>query len=237
MDYFEKIEGKKVFELFQELVKARTMIKVFVDGTDYERLSVVMEIDGDSKDFLFRIDPPEGLLSTLKIKQTTLLGFEFTGRDSLTYKFDTRVTSAIDEPVWLAFPDHIRRFQARNNFRIKAPRGAEFFVTIENVEICMTIDNISLGGTFCHCSNLHKELVEANPLLTDIRLQFTFLDQSVEVEIMSAERRRMTPSYLPKKFGVAYEFIKMKNDAKRQLRQQIYELQREYLQNRLKVGE
>ena len=230
MDPYEKIEGNKIIDLFNELYRHQVLIKVYVDGSDYEHLTVITDLEMD----MVKIDPPRGLRSVLDEKQTTQLGFEFTGRDQLTHKFETRLQKTAEKEIWLQIPDHIRRYQFRNNFRIKAPRGAHLLVTIEKTDVRMVIDNISLGGIFCLCSNKHKPLVEANPDLTDLVLRFSFMDQNVEIQIYKATQKRLEPVSQPKRFGVAYEFTKVKSEAKRLLTQQIYELQREFLQRRFK---
>ena len=234
MDSYEKIEGLKLLDIFTSLYKNQTLLKIYLFGSDYEQLTVITKLDTKTKQPFFQIDVPEGLHSALNEKQTDQLCFEFTGEDRLTYKFETHLDVVEENKLILNIPEGLRRYQFRHNFRIKAPRGAHLLVTLDKTDVRMTIDNISLGGAFCLCLNKYKTLVEANPFIIDATLLFTFMDQSVEVSIATAECRRMEPVIQPKKFGVAYEFVKISKEANRLLTQQIYELQREILQGRQK---
>jgi hypothetical protein len=68
-----------------------------------------------------------------------------------------------------------------------------------------------------------------------MELYFTFKNQCVNVSIQRTMIKRMEIRHRPKHFGLAFEFIQIKRDAKKLLVQQIYELQRAFLQNRLKI--
>ena len=237
MDRYDKIDGQKAYDLFNELYQKQVLIKVYVDGSDYEHLTLITALEPEAKEPVMRIDLPKGLYAVLQEKQPPLLlGFEFTGRDQLTHKFEARLFNITENEIWLKYPDQVRRYQFRDNFRIKAPRrGAYLTVHVEDQDLRMVIDNISLGGAFCLCANKYKSLIAATPVITRVLLLFTFMDQSLEIQIDRAVQKRMEPVVQPKKFGVAYEFVKIKTEAKRLLTQQIYELQREFLQRRLKA--
>ena len=71
--------------------------------------------------------------------------------------------------------------------------------------------------------------------LTGMELYFTLKNQCVNVSIQRTIIKRIESRHRPKHFGVAFEFIQIKKDAKKILVQQIYELQRAFLQNRLKI--
>lgn len=236
MHAFEKIEGDKINELLKDLCQNKVLLRVYVDGSGYEHLTLITDLEPDAKVPLLRIDTPEGLQKVLREKQTDRVGIEFKGWDRLTYKFDTHLDSVSDNKIWLRYPDHIRRYQFRDNFRIKAPRDAILTATIEGIKLSMRIDNISLGGAFCLCAIKHKSLVAANPRITNLSLIFTSLGQCLEIQIEKAEQKRIEPVTQQKKFGIAYEFVKMYPEAKRLLTQQIYELQRDYLQRRFEFG-
>ena len=232
---FEKIENHKILELLQHLIKDKTLVKVSLPKDEYESLTVVTELRDQDSLPQFRIAAPEGLAAVLKDKNAPHLNFEFTARDHLNHRFEAQLRALTQSDVWLTCPDHIKRFQMRRNFRINAPRGAELAVTIDDTDIRMVIVNISLGGAFCHCLNTHKPLVENHRRIEDLDLVFTLRNKSKTIQIQAAEIRRMDLHARPKHFGVAYEFVQIGKQAKKQLTQQIYDLQREFLQNRLKL--
>ncbi len=118
---------------------------------------------------------------------------------------------------------------------MKAPFDSHAIVAIDDNKIRMEIDNISLGGVYCYCRNKYKSLMAKDLEFSEMELYFTFKNQCVNVSIQHAVIKRMESRHRPKHFGIAFEFIKLKRDAKKILIQQIYELQRAFLQNRLKL--
>ena len=235
MQEYNTIESPKLQSVLQEVAEEQTLMRVHITGHDYERLTLITDMRNDAGVDLFCIDMPDGLPEALKKKPTTRLHFEFTGKDRLPYKFESEIKQVSAREVLLSFPDVIFRYQARNDFRIRTPGKTEIITDMEGTTIRLSVQNISLGGAFCHCRNHHKTVVETCQEIVNAALLFTLNDECVEVKIKKIELRRIEPLHRPKHFGVAYEFTEMKADTKRQLTQLIYELQREFLQNRLKT--
>jgi hypothetical protein len=236
MQDFEKLENPKPLELIRLLREQRTLVNVVAPG-GYEGLTVITDFEPGAELPVFAIDPPNGLREAIKEAPAGALGFEFTGNDRLKHQFEAQLLRDDGKHLHFSVPDHIRRYQLRSNFRIKAPRGAELLVTIEEHQVSMVIENVSMSGVFCYCSNSFRELVESYPRLENVQLVFTFQSQCTMVPVAQAQLRRLESEPHPKKFGVAYQFERIKPEAQRFLRQQIYEMQREYLQHRLKLVE
>jgi c-di-GMP-binding flagellar brake protein YcgR len=233
MQDYEVLDHPMVLELIRFLHAQRTLVNVVAAG-GYERLTVITDFTSGASRPVFVIDPPSGLREAIKEQPAAALEFEFTGDDRLKHQFDARLIRDDGQRLHFAIPDHIRRYQMRSNFRITTPHGAELLVTLQERHVSMAIENISISGVLCCCSNSHKELVESHPFVENVQLVFTFHFHCTMVPVAQAEMRRLESEARLKKFSVAYHFIQIKNEARQLLRHQIYEMQREYLQNRLR---
>jgi c-di-GMP-binding flagellar brake protein YcgR len=235
MSTFENIDGNKLLSIFQLLITQKIFIKVHLPQVDYESLTLVTDTRNEDRQPTFMIDVPKGLHKALAETKSNRLSFEFTSSDKVTHRFISDIETISKSAISLLYPAFIQRHQQRDNFRVKAPYDSHAIVTIDDNKIRMEIDNVSLGGVFCYCQNKYKSLITQGLELTGMELYFTLKNQCVNVSIQRTIIKRIESRHRPKHFGVAFEFIQIKKDAKKILVQQIYELQRAFLQNRLKI--
>lgn len=231
MPSYERVSQDKVDGLVRALIKNRTLIKVAVPDWDYEQLTVITEVKNTGKGACFRIDPPHGLIETIHNGSCEALLFEFSDEDKLPHRFEA-VIQEMDGDLWLRYPDHIRRFQLRNDFRIKVPAGAKATIQIDETRMSAIIDNVSLGGVFCHCPNSHKDLISPGLKSGRIDMTFTLGGENRMVAVERAIVRRVEGRTISRHFGMALEFQNIKPDARRRLTRIVYDLQRDYLRNR-----
>lgn len=233
MTEFENITGDKMFDLIDALIRDRTLLTVSIPESDYAKLTMIIGAKGKGASGKFEIDPPEGMATLLQQHPNAKVTFEFSNDLKLPHRFQTTVDSAGTE-IWMAYPKAIRRYQLRNNFRIKAPDDAHCFATIQGRDIQMVIDNISLGGALCHCPNSSKSLIEMDQSIKDLVMKFSIGGKDLTLGVDGALIRRIESRARPKHFGLALEFVEIKPKSKKLLTQVVYELQRYYLQNRIK---
>ncbi len=230
----EKIRGQKVIDLLQVLIRAKTLVKVSIIKKDFERLTVLLAIQVEKDGLIrFQIDPPEGLWVALQKLHQPMLSFEFVGRDRLPHRFDVPFIDGGDEG-WLPGPEVIKRYQLRNDFRLTAPANAYATALINETEFRMSLDNISLGGFFCHCPNSDKALLFKDQIIEKISLVLALDGEYRMVFIDRAVVRRIEGRTRQRHFGIAIEFAQISAEAQKQLVQLVYGLQREYLQMRLR---
>ncbi len=231
----ESINGKKANDLIAWLETSRTLIKVAVPRSRYERLTLITHLDKKGGAPVFSIDPPEGVaeaISEAENEDPPLLQFEFSGEDRLLHRFESDVAEFTATHIWLQYPEEIQRYQLRDNFRIKAPSSAELSLTIDDNEIRMAVDNISMGGIFCLCANAFKALFSEEMACYRLGLIVNLVDGSYDVRIDRAVVRRIEKSARPKEFGIAFQFASISGDSRERLKEVIYELQRRLLKKR-----
>ncbi|RJQ83025.1 MAG: hypothetical protein C4519_07565 [Desulfobacteraceae bacterium] len=232
MSNYERITDQKVADLIHDLMRNQTLVKVSTADKEFGKLTVITATRGEGLDMCFRIDPPEGLIPLLHQIEAPALHFEFASDDRLPHRFEAQLKEVTRE-VWLQCPEHIQRYQLRNNFRIKAPANAHAMGRMEDQTIRMPVENISLGGALCHCPNSAKPLIVKDQIMKNLDLFFSFGGESHLVTIERAVVRRLEGRTRPRYFGVAFEFVRVKQDVQKRLVQIIYGLHRDFLKNRL----
>lgn len=234
MPIIENIEGRKLFTLIDTLVRGKTLVNVSVPSHEYERLTLITDARQNRKTPIFQIDTPKGLLSALKQTNSIKLHFEFTSNDRVTHRFDSQIQKVSERGIWVVYPLFIQRYQMRENFRIKLLQESHAQLCIDDIDLRLPIDNISMGGVYCYCLNLYKHFFEVEAEVKDIDLYFTRKEECFIIQVALARIKRMESHVRPKHFGIAFEFLRISNAVRRRLTQLIYELQREFLQQRHK---
>lgn len=233
MSTFEKITGQPVADLIQDLIKGKTLVKVSIHSKDFERLTVLLAIHVEKDRIIrFQVDPPEGLWIALQKLHQPVVRFEFLSQDRLPHRFEVPFDDNEAEG-WLPYPEVIERYQLRSDFRLKAPANAYATALINEAEFKMALDNISLGGIFCHCPNSAKALLFKDQIIESLSLVFTFGGEFQMISIDRAVVRRIAGRTHHRHFGVAFEFAVINAEVKKRLAHLLYGLQREYLQNQL----
>lgn len=234
MPEFECIDGPKLLAIFNQLTSDKTLVKVSPANTTFESLTVVMRTDKKGADAIFDIAPPKGLLGAIAESKAKSIHFEFTSNDRVTHLFDAEITNVSSKKITFLLPEFIQRHQQRDNFRVKVYNDSYAKLVVDDTEIQMAIDNISIGGVLCLCLNKHKSKFSEQQLLDNIELFITLDNECIVIPIQQIKVNRFERKQLPKHFGIAFEFIRIKSRAKKILVRQIYELQRHILQSRQK---
>jgi hypothetical protein len=235
MTTFETIENSKIDSLINHLIGERTLVKVSLPQTSYESLTLFTDVREEQDSKTFRIDPPKGLTDNLRQANTDRLAFEFTGPDQLLHRFEAAAASFSDSDIWFKYPLKIARYQMRDNFRVKVNSDSIAELEIDQQKVRMEIDNLSLGGAYCLCKNKFKPLFDKAGRLEDVTLKIALKNDIFIVAIDVVQVNRIEPHRRPKFFGIAFEFIRMQNDVRKKLVRYIYEMQRQFLQTRLKM--
>jgi hypothetical protein len=235
MTTFETIEGSKIDSIFDHLIQQRTLVKVSLPERSFENLTLITDLREENDSKTFRIDPPKGLIENLRQASTEWLAFEFTGPDQLLHRFEAPAALFSEPDLWFAYPLKIARYQLRENFRVKVAGDSYVELEIDEEKVRMSIDNISLGGVYCLSKKKFKPLFDEDRRLKDMTVKVALNNDAFISTIDLVQVKRIEPHVRPKFFGIAFEFIKMKNDAKTRLVRYVYEMHRQYLQTRLKM--
>lgn len=234
MPKYENIESPKVFTILSKLAADKTLVRISLENGRFESLTLVTEGPASSSNRRFGIDPPKGLIEALAETNSKMIHFEFTSSTGVVHSFDAETKHISDASIALLCPGLIQRHQQRDNFRVKAIFDSYATLATNETELRMEIDNISMGGVYCYCLNKYKSFFSVEQKYQDLSLHISTGSERVVVPIGQARVNRMEAKSRPKQFGMAFEFIRVNRDARKMLVQQIYNIQRYILQNRLK---
>jgi len=234
LDRIERIYGKGIIRLFRDLMEDKTVLRVVLLGKDYERLTVVTDIEERDSGVYIIIDYPGGFKKAIEGITDWRLRFEFTGKDRIPYIFRTEGGQLVEDGIKLKLPDFIERRQRRKSFRLEAPLGTKLVFTREFRTIETNVINISLGGAFVSSEKgkEKKPVVDVDEYLKAIKVFFPSKDEELVVYIKEAMVKRVEKDIYQGLFTYALQFTEMDKKDRDLLQKLIFRFQREYLRKR-----
>lgn len=235
----EKIQGKKLIRLMEQVQREKIMLSMRFVGQNYERLTMVTRIPKDEKASFFAIDPPRDFRNTVSKLGTWEIRFNFNGPDNLEYIFTTSGGKFYDNEIQINFPDYIERLQRRRYFRISVPTGTKLFFESDQVQREINLINISMRGTLGLLKTFDgkdqkKPVFKKEDYLKNIKIIFPSdtKDNEQEVNINKTIIRRAEHNPQKNMDLYAFEFVSIDRDQEKTLIQIIFNLQRLFLQKK-----
>jgi c-di-GMP-binding flagellar brake protein YcgR len=234
----EKIKGGAIPKLFEELLYAKTHLKLTLVDTDYEHLTLISALVNRNKAPHFIIDTPEGLEQAAADIDPWHLHFEFTEKDHIKYTFTTTGGEIGNNRIYVKYPREIKRWQRRELFRLKAPAGTKLYLTQHTARHELDVINISIGGTLAALVQTSPHDLENPPfadtqLLKDIELIFPSEIMRQPIKIKTIQVKRIKKNSEKTGCVVALEFNAISTGEEKRLTDLIYRLQRQHLRHRL----
>jgi hypothetical protein len=235
----EKIQGKKLIRLMEQVQREKIMLSMRLVGQNYERLTMVTRIPKDEKASFFAIDPPRDFRNIITKLDSWEIHFNFTGPDNLEYIFTTSEGKFYDNEIRINFPDYIERLQRRRYFRLSTPTGTKLFFESDQIQREINLINISMRGTLgllntFNGKDLKKPVFKKEDSLKNITIIFPpdIKENWQEVRVNKAIIRRA--EHFPQKNMdlYAFEFVSIDKDQEKTLIQIIFNLQRLSLQKK-----
>lgn len=238
MENFDKIQGKNRFEVFKQLQKNKTLIKMHLMGKDYDRLTIIIDLRIKKKESFFCIDYPKGFKEAVTNVDPWKIHFEFTFKDNIPHSFRTTGGEISEGNIWIKFPEVIERKQRRKHFRIEPPRDTKIHFNVNSIKMEMKVINISLGGLFGYFTGPEKAIqlkpiLKIGQTLNNLELAFTFQEKNSKVNINQALVKRVEKKDPTNIYHYAIQFTDIENKEKKTLKELIYGFQRHFLKNRL----
>ncbi len=234
IDNIERVYGKGLINLFRELIDNKTVLRVFLLGKDYERLTIVTDLEETDSGTYITVDYPGGFRRAVEGTTGWRLRFEFTGKDRLPYVFRTEGGEITKDGIRVRLPDFIERRQRRRSFRLEAPLGTKLVFTKDFKKYDTNVINISLGGALVclEKGDRKKPVVEVDEYLKGIKVLFPSRDEELVVYIKEAMVKRVQKDIYQSLFNYAFQFTDVEKKESDLLQKLIYRFQREYLRKR-----
>jgi len=233
----EKIHGKKLIRLLEQVQREKIMLSMRLVGQNYERLTMVTRLPKDEKASFFAIDPPRDFKSTITKLDTWEIYFNFNGPDNLEYIFTTSGGKFYENEIQINFPDYIERLQRRRYFRLSVPTGTKLLFESDQVQREINLINISVRGGLGFLKTFNekdqkKPIFKKDDYLKNIKVIFPSdtEDNEREVSVNKSIIRRAEHDPQKNMDLCAFEFVNIDRDQEKSLIQIIFNLQRLFLQ-------
>lgn len=222
-----------------ELRRQKQLIKMQMTRDDFECLTIINGERRENGVDYFVIDYPAEFEQISDGSDQNVL-FEFTDIDKQHFVFETSLRERENGEIWVRRPERMERLQRRKNFRIEAPEGT--YIRVENGpdSFRRQVLDVSLGGTLIVVA-LEKEDRETMPNLEvgdelqNLELNFSSGPQRKMVRIQKAEVVRLDEEEALGLHQCAIEFTRLRMGEEKTLTDIIYQVQRQFLRERLKV--
>ena len=234
-----KIQGPKLLTLFEALINDKNIISMHVVGTDFQRLTCISAIEHTRDGDYLVVDRPDGFAQAIDNEESIKIRFNFNGADQLEYIFGTSGGTSRGKDLKIPFPDHVERLQRRKNFRIDTFPGTKLLFSSGKLKGQIDLINISIGGAFGALNRHNQKDLKGSLFKVDQRLYKTrivfpgdkIMDEQTIV-IKKVEVRRIERDRERKRYRYAFEFMAVETEQAHILKEAIYHIQRQYLQNR-----
>ncbi|MBW2610123.1 MAG: PilZ domain-containing protein [Deltaproteobacteria bacterium] len=235
----DRISGTRLFKVFDQLQKDRTILKLNILKTGYEGLTIVVGVDTSNGIPYFLVDTPGGSREIIRETGGGRAFFEYSGEDKLQYNFRSVIDKVIGDDIRLKFPEVIKRIQRRRHFRVAPPLGTKMVLNIDNKRYAFNVINFSQGGALINQdSQLHKKSIfYVGAYLRGIDLICKEDFASAEIGIKKAEIKRMEKNSATGKYQYAIQFQAIERKKEAELRIFTYNCQREVLKRRSFLSE
>jgi c-di-GMP-binding flagellar brake protein YcgR len=235
MEQSEIIKHKHRLNIFEQLEKHKTFVKMHVLGKKYERLTVVTGTYFNKNIPCFLVDCPHDFARVAADLDNCRIHFEFIGNDHLQYSFRTTVKEIVRDEILIRFPEVIHRFQRRKNFRIPTPLGTKLYVNGNRLKREMSVINVSRGGAFGTLFRVEREahlILNVGNKLRNIELAFPIERNVIRVQIKEALVKRVGKSSETDQNTCALQFTDINKNQEKILIDLIYRFQRDFLRRR-----
>lgn len=234
-----KVQGKKLVELFDEMITNKAIISMNVVGAGFDRLTCITGLTESPEGNHLLVDPPDDFMEAASRKDLWHLRFNFNGPDQLEYIFSTRGGEFSEQGLKIPFPEHVERLQRRRNFRVNTLTGTEMHFKLKKIQGVINLINVSLGGIYGVLIKHNFKFIRGPVLKVDQQIynaSMVFPGEKTEpgdtVVVKRAEVKRVEHDQDRGFYRYSFEFKEMEKEERQKLTQVIYNLQRWYLQRR-----
>ncbi|MFZ7125667.1 MAG: PilZ domain-containing protein [Desulfobacterales bacterium] len=234
----QQLQAERVERTLQDLKKNRAWVRIRVDGTGFEKVSLVTDVRTIQKDLYFKLDDSPSLLALVEPLETWKINIEFIATGQVPFLFESTSGLSLGGGFWLKAPDRIDRIQRRRDFRLKAPMGARLEVTRHRKPITLGLIDLSLGGLLGLVDSVNPRL-RKEPIF---KVGRTFKNARLVVPIeespdmvVSISKVRVVRSFrhpVTGAFQYGLMFIALDAAEEKSLKDLLYGLQRSYLRKR-----
>ena len=230
----EIISGEKLHRLLKQVEQEKTILRLYVMGKGFERLTIITGFEKKNGKNFFVVDSPEGLHNQIKKEEVYRLYVEFTDNKKIHYSFKTFLEEINGNNTLVHFPKAVNRLQRRENFRIIPPSGTRVNLIKEEKAFELEVINLSQNGVLIQQStkNHTSKVFSKGINLKNIELFCPAENGNGYFVIQKAIIRRVEKDIEQGCFYYALQFQEIDKKVEEGLKTLIYDCQREELKKR-----
>ncbi len=236
----EKIQGRALKQLFAELQRDQTPLKMRLPNDDGVHLTYIADVCERKQALHFLVNSLAAYRKLNAKTDQSHLKFEFTDIEDIKYVFEADTWELSRTMIWIKLPEFVHRYQRRKLFRLGAPHGTRLYFKVNDIRYKLLVIDVSLGGTLgvlvSLTNQIEQELKPYNlKMLENVELKFPSKDhENAEtiVNIRQCQIIRQEQNSVTNKFECAIEIKKISDAEQKKLKDLFYKWQRDYLQKR-----
>jgi len=234
MERTEILTGGKLGSFFENLKKDRCVIRMNLLGQNYERLTMIVGVQNKKEPFQFHIDYPSEFEKAAKKSDPWKIRFEFLGKDRVAYRFRTFGGHISGGDISIPFPEMIERIQRRASFRMEAPPSSKMVVSNHAKFLELSLINLSESGVLVEMDRgtANKPVFQTGDYLEKPTILVSEPSGQMQINIKEALVKRVEKPSGSLSYRYALQFTDLKAVTRRELRDLIYEFQRNFLRKR-----
>lgn len=238
MAHFEKITDSAVTSVLETLIQHKIPLKLTLLNTDYENQTHIIALTDRNEAPQMIMDIPKGFEKAAANVDVWKIHFEFIGLDRIHYAFATHGGNMAGQRIVLKPPQELERKQRRELFRLNAPSDTRLYILKDANRLELQVMNISIGGSLAALVQTKADMPADSPFAVDQLLKGVALEFPAEImqrpiQIKAVQIKRIEHNSETKRYEMGLEFLKISAGEQKRLTDLIYELQRQYLRQRL----
>ena len=235
----DKITGEKIWETLSQAKDNNTYIEVRFPKVDEGELTVISEIRHTKEISCLVFDKPRHLTPSDNGNKNEKVEFQYNGEDNILYSFSVPYYRLFSHEMLIDFPEVIYRHQRRRAFRLDVPNGTRIVFEKNGKAHKLIVSNISLGGSFGSLIFFQKEdsdevILNNGEKISNVELYVPTLLNSNPIHIQSAKILRRERDDLGN-IQYAIQFTSIDRQEEKILTGIIYDIQRQFLKNRVQL--
>jgi c-di-GMP-binding flagellar brake protein YcgR len=233
MENTEKITGRDIYTILEQLKKDHTILNMHVMGTNFDGLTIILGLS-DTENQGFFIDYPGNADTVAPIAEGKKCYFQFNDGAKIQYSFKTTIDRIIGRRIKFPFPEYIERAQRRNTFRVPVPPGTKLLYKYADSHLEIDVINVSEGGFLIETDikQYNKDIMYKGKRFSGLVLVYEHEETLVNIKIGSADIVRQAKFAEEGKLDFGIKIFEIKKDEQNELRKFIYYCQRRVLQER-----
>lgn len=239
IDALEKIQGKSRLDVFKQLKEEKKPIKIKMQRLDYEALTTITDVKTKGKNHFIIIRPPNDITDIADDFEKRSLHFEFNSENGIQFSFMCPNGKIQDNDLWVPFPEFIEQIQRRRDFRLTSPVRTTLDFEVDVVKYNMNLIDLSMGGACVEIPEIKNgtemlRVVKPGDKLLGVNIVSFSQGDKLGVRIRKASIIRVDEPKNHKGYRLGVQFTDIEREEVNKLKKMIYDLQRYFLQRRLK---